>query len=59
MLTTVFVVIIVAVIVLFVASNVRIVPQSENYVIERLGAYKETWNTGLKFNDVRREFSLL
>ncbi|MBP1308906.1 regulator of protease activity HflC (stomatin/prohibitin superfamily) [Paenibacillus sp. 1182] len=49
MLTTVFVVIIVGVIVLLVASNVRIVPQSENYVIERLGAYKETWNTGLKF----------
>lgn len=26
---------------------VRIVNQSESYVIERLGAYKETWNTGI------------
>ncbi|HHT20443.1 MAG TPA: SPFH/Band 7/PHB domain protein [Tissierellia bacterium] len=29
-------------------TNIRIVPQSQAYVIERLGAYKETWNTGLR-----------
>lgn len=28
-------------------ANVRIVSQSEAYVIERLGAYKETWGTGI------------
>lgn len=28
-------------------SNIRIVPQSQSFVIERLGAYKESWGTGL------------
>jgi regulator of protease activity HflC (stomatin/prohibitin superfamily) len=49
MLGTIFIVIIVAAVVLLAASNVRIVPQSESWVIERLGAYKESWGTGLKF----------
>ena len=30
-----------------IVSNIRIVPQSQSYVIERLGAYKESWVTGL------------
>ena len=30
-----------------IISNVRIVPQAEAYVIERLGKYKATWNAGL------------
>lgn len=30
-----------------IISNVKIVPQSRAYVIERLGAYNETWQTGL------------
>lgn len=41
-------VLIVAVIAL-VATNVRIVPQAQAYVIERLGAYKGTWSVGLHF----------
>lgn len=41
-------VLIVAVIAL-VATNVRIVPQAQAYVIERLGAYKGTWPVGLHF----------
>ena len=28
-------------------ANIRIVPQAEAYVIERLGKYKATWNAGL------------
>lgn len=32
-----------------VVSNIRIVPQSDGYVIERLGAYHMTWETGLHF----------
>lgn len=32
-----------------ILNNVRIVRQSEAFVIERLGAYKQTWNTGLHF----------
>ena len=27
--------------------NIKIVPQSKSYVIERLGSYRETWQTGL------------
>lgn len=30
-----------------IVSNIRIVPQSQSFVIERLGAYKESWSTGL------------
>ncbi len=30
-----------------VVTNVKIVPQAKAMVIERLGAYKETWGTGL------------
>ena len=43
--------IILAVLVLFilvvVILNIKIVPQSKAYVVERLGAYKCTWQTGL------------
>ncbi len=35
--------------VLLVASNIKIVPQSNGYVVERLGAYHATWETGLHF----------
>ena len=31
------------------ALNIKIVPQSKAYVIERLGAYHVTWDTGLHF----------
>ena len=30
-----------------IAANIKIVPQSKAYVIERLGAYRATWQTGL------------
>ena len=42
--------VLIAVIVLFlvlIITNIRIVPQSDAYVIERLGAYHKTWNVGL------------
>lgn len=34
---------------LLITTNIRIVPQSNAYVIERLGAYLTTWNTGIHF----------
>lgn len=34
---------------IIVVSNIKIVPQAYAYVVERLGAYKATWNTGLHF----------
>ncbi|MBE6994051.1 MAG: SPFH/Band 7/PHB domain protein [Ruminococcaceae bacterium] len=32
-----------------VAANVVIVPQASAFIVERLGAYQETWQTGLHF----------
>ena len=34
-------------IMILIITNIRIVPQSDAYVIERLGAYHATWNVGL------------
>ncbi len=43
-------IIVIAVIVLVIlASCVKIVPQAQAVVLERLGAYKETWNVGIHF----------
>ncbi len=42
-------VIVAILIVILLATNIRIVPQAHSYVIERLGAYKETWEVGLHF----------
>ena len=37
---------IILILILF-AANIKIVPQAHSYVVERLGAYKETWDVGL------------
>ena len=37
---------ILVVVLAIVAANIKIVPQSKAYVIERLGAYSTTWQTG-------------
>ncbi len=39
--------IIVLLILYLLIANIRIVPQANAYVIERLGAYKQSWGTGL------------
>ena len=39
--------IIVFIILLVIIRNIKIVPQAHAYVIERLGAYHKTWDTGL------------
>ena len=41
--------IIVILIVWFLLANIRIVPQAYAVVLERLGAYRATWNTGIHF----------
>lgn len=46
------VIVIVGIVILLIAlvvTNIRIVPQARAYVIERLGAYKGTWQVGLHF----------
>ena len=37
------------IVVVVAASCVKIVPQARAYVVEFLGAYKTTWQTGLYF----------
>ena len=44
---TIFMIIIILLIVYIVTSCVRIVPQAQAYVIERLGGYRATWSVGL------------
>ena len=39
----------VLIVVIILISNIKVVPQAHSYVIERLGAYHETWGTGLHF----------
>ena len=35
------------ILVILIIANIKIVPQSKTYVIERLGSYHATWQTGL------------
>ncbi|MBE6686260.1 MAG: SPFH/Band 7/PHB domain protein [Ruminococcaceae bacterium] len=39
----------IVVLLVIIIANIRVVPQSFAIVIERLGAYHSTWNTGLHF----------
>lgn len=34
-------------VVLLLAANIRVVPQAQAFVVERLGAYQQTWGVGL------------
>ena len=43
----VFLIILLAIIVVLVVANIKIVPQAHAYVIERLGAYSTTWSVVL------------
>lgn len=43
------VILIVVVILVIISSCIKIVPQANSFVIERLGGYKETWSVGLHF----------
>ena len=39
----------VALVLIILVANIRVVPQANAYVVERIGAYRETWATGLHF----------
>ena len=41
--------ILLVIVILILVANVKVVPQAHAYVIERLGAYRTTWDTGLHF----------
>lgn len=42
-----FVIVILVIIIVFLANQIRIVPQQTCYIIERLGKYSTTWEAGL------------
>ena len=42
-----FLVVLLIIILLFFIVNIKVVPQSKTYVIERLGSYHSTWQNGL------------
>ena len=44
-----YLLIILAIVVIVIIANIKIVPQAHAYVVERLGAYYKTWGTGLHF----------
>lgn len=41
--------VLIVVIILVIVTGIRIVPQSYVMIVERLGTYKATWNTGVHF----------
>lgn len=43
----ILIIVLLIIIIALIAVNIRIVPQASAFVIERLGAYKETWQVGL------------
>ena len=46
---TILIIALIVLLVILVSSCIRIVPQANAYVIERLGAYRSTWGVGLHF----------
>lgn len=39
----------IALLIIIIISNIKVVPQAQAFIVERLGAYKETWEVGLHF----------
>ena len=59
----IFIAVVIFIVLCIVISNVKIVPQANAYVIEKLGAYSATWGTGLHvkvpfFDRIARKVSL-
>jgi len=49
MFSSIIVIIIIIIVIWLIVTNIRIVPQANAFVIERLGTYMQTWQTGLHF----------
>lgn len=45
----IFVLILIILVLMFIISCIKIVPQANSYVVERLGSYYTTWENGLHF----------
>ncbi len=48
-IATILPVVIILIVVILILSNVVVVPQASAFVVERLGAYQQTWQTGVHF----------
>lgn len=48
-MTGIIIVLVLAVLLIIAASCIKIVPQANAIVLERLGAYRATWSTGIHF----------
>lgn len=44
---TYVIIMLIIIVMILIITNIRIIPQSKAAVVERLGAYQQTWNTGL------------
>ena len=49
MLKIIPIVLLIVIVIWLIVTNIRIVPQANAYVVERLGAYHSTWQVGLHF----------
>jgi len=49
MLGGIILLIILVLLIMLIASCIKIVPQAQAFVVERLGAYQDTWSVGLHF----------
>jgi regulator of protease activity HflC (stomatin/prohibitin superfamily) len=57
-------IILILVVIAICISNIRIVPQAQAFIVERLGAYYKTWHTGVHFtlpffDKIRSKISLM
>ena len=46
-ITAVLLITVVALVLIIIVRNIKVVPQANAFVVERLGAYNKTWGTGL------------
>lgn len=46
---TIFLIVLIIILIILAIANIKVVPQSYATIIERLGVYNATWNTGLHF----------
>ena len=50
-----FLIALIIIILVVVISNIKIVPQANAYIVERLGAYYQTWDTNTFYRQNSKE----
>ncbi len=49
LVTPVIVILLIVIVLCLIASCIKIVPQAQAYIVERLGGYQATWSVGIHF----------